>query len=58
MARLVYRRYGAHGGDWGPVISRELGRIDAAHVTGVHLTMVYTPFRRIPGPSLAARRGE
>jgi pimeloyl-ACP methyl ester carboxylesterase len=43
MARLGYRRYGAHGGDWGSVISRELGRIDAEHVTGVHLTMLYTP---------------
>jgi epoxide hydrolase len=26
MRRLGYRRYGAQGGDWGAVISRELGR--------------------------------
>jgi epoxide hydrolase len=40
MSRLGYDRYGAHGGDWGAIISRELGRIDADHVTGVHVTMV------------------
>ncbi|NKQ53801.1 epoxide hydrolase 1 [Amycolatopsis sp. K13G38] len=40
MRRLGYRRYGAHGGDWGGPITRELGRIDAEHVVGVHLTTV------------------
>jgi epoxide hydrolase len=41
MNRLGYHRYGAHGGDWGSFISRELGRTDAEHVTGVHLTMLH-----------------
>lgn len=40
MRRLGYERYGAHGGDWGASISRELGRIDAEHIAGVHLTML------------------
>jgi microsomal epoxide hydrolase len=43
MSRLGYRRYGLHGGDWGAFISRELGRIRAEHVTGVHLTFVPAP---------------
>jgi microsomal epoxide hydrolase len=40
MSRLGYDRYAAHGGDWGSSISRELGRFDAEHVVGVHVTML------------------
>lgn len=40
MRRLGYDRYGAQGGDWGGAISRELGRIDADHVLGVHLNLL------------------
>jgi pimeloyl-ACP methyl ester carboxylesterase len=40
MLRLGYPRYGAQGGDWGAVISRELGLSAAAHVLGVHLNML------------------
>jgi epoxide hydrolase len=40
MARLGYARYGVHGGDWGWAISRELGRIHAERVIGVHLTLI------------------
>ncbi|HVV11824.1 epoxide hydrolase [Amycolatopsis sp.] len=40
MRRLGYERYVAHGGDWGAPISRELGRVDAGHVLGVHVTMI------------------
>lgn len=44
MRRLGYDRYGAQGGDWGSRISWELGRLDAAHVVGVHVNMlVATP---------------
>jgi pimeloyl-ACP methyl ester carboxylesterase len=43
MRRLGYDRYAAHGGDWGSTISRELGRIDAGHVTAVHVTMLSGP---------------
>jgi epoxide hydrolase len=45
MARLGYDRYGAQGGDWGSMVSRTLGVIDAEHVVGVHLNMLIT----IPG---------
>ncbi|MGH2716979.1 MAG: epoxide hydrolase family protein [Actinomycetota bacterium] len=40
MARLGYSHYGAHGGDWGALISRELGRAAPHQVAGVHLTMI------------------
>lgn len=42
MARLGYDRYIAQGGDAGSVISLELGRIDPAHVLGVHVNMLMT----------------
>ena len=40
MRRLGYDRYGAQGGDWGGAISREVGRLDAEHVVGVHLNLL------------------
>jgi microsomal epoxide hydrolase len=40
MHRLGYERYGAHGGDWGAGISRQLGLLDPDHVVGVHITML------------------
>jgi microsomal epoxide hydrolase len=43
MERLGYGRYGAHGGDWGASVSRELGLTDADHVIGVHITMLFAP---------------
>lgn len=36
-----YERYGVHGNDIGGSIAVELGRIDAQHVTGVHVTQVF-----------------
>ncbi len=39
MARLGYPRYGAQGGDWGSAVTTQLGRVDAAHVVGIHLNM-------------------
>jgi len=45
MSRLGYQRYGAQGGDWGSIISRELGLVDPEHVAGVHLNMLIT---RVP----------
>jgi epoxide hydrolase len=38
MGRLGYERYGAHGGDWGARVSRDLGLIDPEHVVGLHVT--------------------
>jgi pimeloyl-ACP methyl ester carboxylesterase len=39
MARLGYERYAAQGGDWGSMVTTHIGRLDAAHVTGIHLNM-------------------
>jgi len=36
--RLGYRRYGAHGGDWGSLVTEHLARSHAASVIGIHLT--------------------
>ncbi|MEV5707946.1 epoxide hydrolase family protein [Actinoallomurus sp. NPDC052274] len=40
MRRLGYRRYGAQGGDWGAVVSRELGRTRPEEIIGVHLNLL------------------
>lgn len=37
MARLGYDRYGAQGGDLGQFVSVALGKVDPAHVLGVHV---------------------
>jgi pimeloyl-ACP methyl ester carboxylesterase len=42
MRRLGYDRYGVHGNDGGSLISPEVGRIDPDHVTGVHVTQVFS----------------
>ncbi|MGX9900134.1 epoxide hydrolase family protein [Arthrobacter sp. SA17] len=42
MARLGYRRYGAVGNDGGSIISPEVGRLDPAHVIGVHVTQLFS----------------
>lgn len=39
MSRFGYSRYGAQGGDWGSMISSQLGVVDAQHVAGVHINM-------------------
>ena len=39
MDRLGYDRYGAHGGDWGSMISSALGTGAPENVVGIHLTM-------------------
>lgn len=40
MLSLGYERFGTSGGDWGAIITTELGRADqGAHVVGLHLTM-------------------
>jgi pimeloyl-ACP methyl ester carboxylesterase len=39
MDRLGYGRYGAQGGDWGSIISTNLGGCDAQHLSGIHLNM-------------------
>jgi len=42
VRRLGYERYGAVGNDAGSMISPEIGRLDPEHVTGVHVTQVFS----------------
>jgi epoxide hydrolase len=37
MGRLGYGRYGVQGGDWGAFIAPDMGRVDPAHIIGVHV---------------------
>ncbi|MBB4686981.1 epoxide hydrolase family protein [Amycolatopsis jiangsuensis] len=46
MSRLGYERFGTHGGDWGALISRELGVQFPERVVGVHVTMLPTAVAR------------
>ncbi|MGW4482866.1 epoxide hydrolase family protein [Amycolatopsis sp. NPDC004368] len=46
MTRLGYERFGTHGGDWGALISRELGVQFPDRVLGVHVTMLPTAVAR------------
>jgi epoxide hydrolase len=39
MARLGYENYIAQGGDWGALITSNIGLVDAGHVMGIHLNM-------------------
>jgi microsomal epoxide hydrolase len=43
MAGLGYERYGAQGGDWGSIITTQLGMLDADHLAGIHLNMLVAP---------------
>ncbi|MEN3308263.1 MAG: epoxide hydrolase [Micromonosporaceae bacterium] len=42
MRRLGYDKYGAVGNDAGSMISPEIGRLDPEHVTGVHVTQLFS----------------
>ncbi|HWM03600.1 MAG TPA: epoxide hydrolase [Actinophytocola sp.] len=44
MRRLGYDRYAAQGGDYGALISPDLGRVDAEHVVGVHVNAASVGF--------------
>jgi epoxide hydrolase len=51
MERIGYAQYGVQGGDWGAVISRELGRT-RSEVIGVHLNLLPTSHQaHEPDPS-------
>jgi epoxide hydrolase len=41
MKRLGYERYGAHGGDAGALVTRELGILKPAGLVGVHLLQIF-----------------
>src|SRR5581483_5775406 len=38
--RLGYKRYGAHGGDWGSTVTEQLARSHADSIVAIHLTDV------------------
>jgi epoxide hydrolase len=42
MQRLGYERYGSVGNDAGSMIAPEMGRIDAEHIIGVHVTQIFS----------------
>jgi pimeloyl-ACP methyl ester carboxylesterase len=61
MRRLGYQRYGAAGNDAGSMVSPEIGRLDPDHVTGVHVTQVFSfpsgdpaEFEGLSEPDMAA----
>ena len=41
MRRLGYTQYIAQGGDWGAIITSNIGAIDADHLLGIHLNMPF-----------------
>ena len=43
MARLGYARYVAQGGDWGALVTAEMGPRDAEHCAAIHLNLVIVP---------------
>ena len=52
MAALGYERYGAQGGDFGALVSPDLGRVDPEHVVGVHVNAATVGFIPFGEPSL------
>ena len=55
---LGYRRYAAHGGDWGSTVTEHLARDHADSLVGIHLTDVpfWHLFRKPSDPSHAESR--
>jgi pimeloyl-ACP methyl ester carboxylesterase len=53
MHGLGYRRFGAHGSDWGSLVSAQLGHKYAEHLVGVHLTMLHPLDLSAPLPDQA-----
>ena len=43
MSRLGYARYVAQGGDWGSMVTTEVGVQDPEHCLGIHLNMPVAP---------------
>jgi pimeloyl-ACP methyl ester carboxylesterase len=68
MKRLGYRRWAAQGGDWGAVVTTELGAVQPEGLLGIHLNTQYafparmpetlTPEQRHAAETLALYTGE
>jgi len=54
MRRLGYARYGAQGGDWGALITSQIGRLEPAHCAGIHVNMAVA----LPVPDAAISEQE
>lgn len=54
MAQLGYDRYIAQGGDWGALVTRELGEHYAGRVAAIHSNMLFAPPDRDDPELLAA----
>lgn len=50
MTRLGYSRFGAHGGDWGSVVSGRLAAVYPERVVGVHLPIPFVDLAAEPDP--------
>ena len=56
MGVLGYERFAAAGGDWGAIVTAELGHAHAEHVRGVYLTLPMIPgvnLRDVPADAFA-----
>jgi len=40
---LGYESFGAHGGDWGSIVTAQLGHAHGEHLTGVHMSLPVLP---------------
>jgi pimeloyl-ACP methyl ester carboxylesterase len=49
MKRLGYRRWAAQGGDWGAVVTTELGAVQPEGLLGIHLNTQYAFPAQMPG---------
>ena len=56
MSQLGYERYGAHGGDWGALVTAHLGWRYPERVVGIHRNVGGIQFASIEGMSDEARR--
>lgn len=50
MARLGYRRYVAQGGDWGAVVTTQLGRLQPAGLAAIHVNLPIVLPAKLEGP--------
>lgn len=52
MKRLGYERYAAQGGDWGALITTQIGLRDPDHLAGIHVNMpLAIPPMGVPDPT-------
>jgi pimeloyl-ACP methyl ester carboxylesterase len=56
MVSLGYERFGAQGGDWRAYVTAQLGAAHAAHVSGIHVTLLSGPREDLPEASTEDER--